>query len=792
MTARQFPPGPAGVVVDRNAETHGISGVVLSDADDLSDAELAQWRAELLDPGSWSGILGQYGRIMHLAVALTDAHGDLLGECQNPQPIWNLVRRVARPVPGLWPVPEPWSEPESPRASNQEIASRQEPPSEPWPVPEAWKDRAEPACPFCLDVAEPCHAVRDALISREGGYAIDRAGLTHVTIPLFLGNQPLGTIMAGQALIEFPAAATMWSLSRLAGAKQKNLWHAAMRQMPASPETLRQHADLLASLGQAFLSQRYAAILGRKLHETNQRYRFMIEKSWHHALLTIDSSGFVTSWNQGAERLLGYPASEIVGQHYSRFFNQEDVREDVLVPHLRRLAERGWCKGENWWVRRDGTSFLSETVAARLEQGDVPEYGILLHDVTEPRSVAEAVLQAQKLESVGLLAGGIAHDFNNLLTGILGNVSLALDGLPLHHSLRPLLDIAEKSSLRGAALIAQLLSYVGHGHVTVTRFDLSALISEIIPLIHTSIPKAVRLTLDLSPDKTWMEADSSAIQQVVMNLVINAAEAIDEKGGVVVVSTGLASLDAGAAGTLAEGAEPDAICLEVRDSGSGMDEATKSRIFDPFFTTKFTGRGLGLAAVSGIVRGLKGRLDVYSVPGEGSTFRLIFPRAASSHALLPVEFPSPKPCPRPTGVVLVVDDDRLIRELATEMLRRSGFSVLAAENGREAVDLFRLHGETISAVLLDLTMPVMGGDEAFRLIKQIRPDVPVIIASGYGVIAIHQHLHGASASVIRKPYTMAELRAKIAAALGQETAGSERAGSEAGDIGKSRTAGGSS
>jgi CheY-like chemotaxis protein len=320
--------------------------------------------------------------------------------------------------------------------------------------------------------------------------------------------------------------------------------------------------------------------------------------------------------------------------------------------------------------------------------------------------------------------------------------------LPEDDPTRPLLDVAERSSIKAAALVAQLLTYAGKGDSNVTRFDLSTLIAEVLPLIETSIPKAVQLELSLAPGLPWMRADASEIQQIVMNLVINGAEAIGPGGGSLRVSTGES--------------QPDGVYFEVRDSGCGMDDVTQRRIFEPFFTTKFTGRGLGLAAVSGIVRRLKGRLEVESAPGEGSTFRIVFPG-------VPAQAPEPKVTVKAdlhgSGVILVVDDDPMVRNFAHAVLERYGYSVLTAENGITAVNLFRSNAETIRAVLLDLTMPVMGGGEAFRLMNEIRPEIPIIISSGYSESTIREQFTNALAGVIRKPYTVSELREKIEAVL---------------------------
>jgi len=703
MTARK----PARSVVD---SPHAQGGVVVEPG--LSDFALARWRAELLDPDKWGEILGKFGRTMKLAVALTDTDGKLLGPCHNPQPVWELVRRTSA---------------------------------------------SGPACAFCLTPDGSCKAVADALASGEVVIVDDAAGLAHAAIPLILGTRPLGALIAGQIFAQYPQPLSLQRVAKYFGVPQQELWSTAVHEVPLSHATLRLYAELLESLGQAFLRQRYATILDRELVERDQRYRLMIEASTDRALFTVDRKGCVTSWNAGAERLLGYRESEISGKNYSLFFTAEDAQSEVPRREIQRAELNGWIEQEDWQVRKDGTRFLSQTVMSPLGEGGAREYGRLLHDVTAERKAMDAVMEAQKLESIGVLAGGIAHDFNNLLTSILGNVSLAMSGMPEDDSARPLLEIAERSSLKAAGLVAQLLAYAGKSNGSVRRFDVSPMIAEILPLIHTSIPKTVRLELDLQPSLPWIEADKIEIQQIVMNLVINGAEAIGPEGGVVQVTTGVVAADSTGE------RQSDGVFLEVRDSGSGMDEATQSRIFDPFFTTKFTGRGLGLAAVSGIVRRLSGRLEVKSALGEGSMFRIVFPCVPAGIAES-LKAPANSVLDG-TGTILVVDDDPMVLKLARVVLQRYGYSVLIAENGKAAMKMFRSHAEEISAVLMDLTMPVMGGGEAFQLMNEIRPNIPIVISSGYAETEVRRQFTDALAGVIQKPYTMAQLGKTIADAL---------------------------
>ncbi|MEI9977101.1 MAG: ATP-binding protein [Ignavibacteriota bacterium] len=268
---------------------------------------------------------------------------------------------------------------------------------------------------------------------------------------------------------------------------------------------------------------------------------------------------------------------------------------------------------------------------ASLGQGEDCEYGILIRRCDRTAQVERGDRQAQKLESIGVLAGGIAHDFNNLLTGIMGGVSFAKSSLAPDHPAYSVLEVAEHSSERAAELTTQLLAYAGKGKFVITRFDFSKLVADMLPLIEASIPKAVQLQLVLTPDLPWIEGDASQIRQVVMNLIINGAESIAESGGTVRVSTGIRAVagDAGN-GESGTGKPRREAYLEVKDSGSGITEANKAKMFDPFFTTKFAGRGLGLAAVAGILRGHKGRMDVESIPGEGHHVHRLFPGSGAN------------------------------------------------------------------------------------------------------------------------------------------------------------------
>jgi PAS domain S-box-containing protein len=671
----------------------------------------AEWRQELLEPRGWSKVLETFAVTMKLAVALTDAQGRLLGRCHNPQPVWRLVCG-ARP-------------------------------------------QAECECHFCLAPPATCNAARDALRTGKAAMVEDQAGLSHIAVPLSLGGQQLGALIAGQVFTRYPEPLPLERVARDSGISRSRLWQEAIQQVPVTRATLLLYGNLLMSLGQAVLGERYAAILHRKLAQTSQRYRLFIDGVKDYALYTVDGAGKVTSWNSGAERLFGYTEAEIVGQNYSSLLDPGILGREALLQAMAEADRSGSVEFEGWRVRKDGTRFFGAGVLALIGEGGAREYGRLVRDVTETRRSEQDLQQAQKLEGIGVLAGGIAHDFNNLLTGIMGALSFAKISLPANGPAYRMVEIAEQSSVRAAELVAQLLAYSGKGKFVITHFDFSALIREMLPLIAASIPKTVQVDLSLTPGLPWIEADASQIRQIVMNLIINGAESIGAEGGTVRVSTGVS--DSGTD-----------IFMQVKDSGSGMSETTKAKMFDPFFSTKFAGRGLGLAAVSGIVRGHKGKMQVDSVPGQGTTFRVTFPAERSGRpAGVVVLADKPLPVvPHGSGAILVVDDEPALREMAGVILRNSGYTVLAAKDGREAVDIFRLDARKIAGVLLDMTMPVMGGLEAFRLIREIQPGVPIVMSSGYSEGAAREELGSdVVAGFIQKPYTAGKLVASIQEAL---------------------------
>jgi two-component system cell cycle sensor histidine kinase/response regulator CckA len=374
------------------------------------------------------------------------------------------------------------------------------------------------------------------------------------------------------------------------------------------------------------------------------------------------------------------------------------------------------------------------------------------------------LVQRQKLESLGVLAGGIAHDFNNLLAVILGNASHVLASSRDPKTTDRLEDVV-KAARRASELTRQMLAYAGKAPIAMRPIDLGLHVREISKLLESSLPKKVQLVLELQHDLV-VDADVAQVDQVVMNLVINAAEAVGDASGVVTVRVFSRHVDEHEVGSLSPPAElPPGRCvvLEVRDTGIGMDAVTKARIFDPFFTTKLAGRGLGLAAVLGIVRSHRGAIRIASEPRNGSTFEILFP---VSDRLATSSRPTPHPVARADGVVLVVDDERAVRAMVREILAEAGFRVLEAADGREAIDVFRSHGKEIAAVVLDVNMPGIGGEETFAALRALRSDVPVVITSGYDEHeATRRFATPGLTAFLKKPYTADELTASVSKAI---------------------------
>ncbi len=494
-----------------------------------------------------------------------------------------------------------------------------------------------------------------------------------------------------------------------------------------------------------------------------------------------DAEGHCQYVNDKWQEMAGVTASEASGASWLNTVLPAD-RERVEGQWKQPPTEHG-ATGMEYRLQKkpDGYHTWVYGIAAPLRTagGQITGYIGIQLDITtrkeadQKRLTSETqIQQAQKLESLGALAGGIAHDFNNLLMAILGNVDLSLRELSPQTPVRAYLTDAEKAARRAAELCKQMLAYSGKGRFVLERVNLTDLINGMARMLEVSISKKVVLRYNLAINLPAVEADILQMQQIIMNLVANASESIDGSGGFVTLTTGAMECDHDflnstwlrqdlPAGTY--------VFIEVQDTGCGMTAEVQQRLFDPFFSTKFTGRGLGLAAVLGIVRGHKGSIKVESVPARGSTFRILFPALPAERVPLQIRDPAKKLW-RGSGTILLVDDEETVRALSQQMLARLGFTCLTAANGSEAVRIFQGNSEKIAAVLLDLSMPSMDGEQAFYKLQQLKPDVRVIMSSGYNLRNIAERFQGKGlAGFIHKPYELSTLSDTLRAVLADNT-----------------------
>ncbi len=469
----------------------------------------------------------------------------------------------------------------------------------------------------------------------------------------------------------------------------------------------------------------------------------------------LDAKGRILRCNHAFREIFESRSPQLVGLSCHELWDLAAIpAEGFAFSRMLRTNRR-----ESMDVRNEGRWFQVTADPVKAADGSLSGAVYIVADITERRTLEERVRQTQKYESIGHLAAGVAHDFNNLLTAILGNTSLALAELPADSPIQERLSEVQRASERAADLTQQLLAYSGKGRFVVRPLDLNTFIRNMEDLIRAALPKKVTLVMQLDPAIPKIEADASHMQQLVTNLVLNAGEAMAGKPGKLRIAAGVQHLEADEVEDLVPG---EYVTLEVQDTGCGMDERIQGQIFDPFFTTKFAGRGLGLAAVSGIVRGHRGAIQVHSAPGEGSTFRIFLPA---------LERPAPPRVSgdlRGSGTVLVVDDEEVIRRFAYHTLRAYGYDVILASNGQEAIEVVSARGSELSAVLLDMTMPVMSGEEALERVAELRPQLKIIVSTGYAQEEAHRRFAAQHVDdFLLKPFSARQLVEKLKVVLGR-------------------------
>ena len=503
------------------------------------------------------------------------------------------------------------------------------------------------------------------------------------------------------------------------------------------------------------------------MEQSEHRYRNIVETQTNFVERFLPG-GVLTFANEALAKFLGVNAEEMLGKSFYPYLHEEDREETIrqiesintknrIVVNECRVVLPG---GEVRWNRWTNSGIFDDN-------GLLVEYQSVGQDITErkqaeeEKQILEQQLQhAQKLESLGVLSGGIAHDFNNILAVIMGYCSLTKLN---YETAKKNIPIIEDAAERASGLCRQMMAYAGKAQLTKTKINIVDKVDQIVSMLQATLSLNAVIKTNLSAEIPLIEGDASQLGQVVMNLIINASEAIGTEQGKVDVSLTSIKVKTGKAYEDYHG-KPipigEYVCLEVTDNGCGMDEATKWRIFEPFYTTKFTGRGLGMSAVLGIIKSHAGALQLFSEPGQGTTFKVYLPAPANEVNGEENQIESAPPALwQGSGTILLVEDEDQIRDIAKEMLGIFGFSVLEAANGKEALEIYLQKGTEISLVLSDMGMPIMDGYELFHKLKSIDPELPIVVSSGYGDVEVSARIGSDNiAGIISKPYNPDQLR----------------------------------
>ena len=508
--------------------------------------------------------------------------------------------------------------------------------------------------------------------------------------------------------------------------------------------------------------------------EAEDKFRSIIQSSpmgIYQYTLEQDGRLVFAGANPAADRIVGVDNTEYIGKTIEEAF--PPLAETELPDQYRRVAR----EGGTWQTEQ--IVYAADRIAGAFEvyafQVSPMRMAVFFNEVTERKQAEEErrkleaqIQHTQKLESLGILAGGIAHDFNNLLMSVLGNADLALNELSPVSPVREYIADIESAAIRAADLCRQMLAYSGKGRFVVEALDLRELVEEMAHILEVSVSKKAVLNLHFADNLPAVRADATQIRQVLMNLITNASEAIGDRSGVISISTGAQDCERSYLSEMyLDDDLPEGLYtyLEVADTGDGMEKEVINRIFDPFYTTKFTGRGLGMAAVLGIVRGHGGAIKIYSEPGKGTTIKVLLP-AAYEPAVAADSAASVNKAWTGSGTVLLVDDEETVRAIGGKMLTHLGFEVKTASDGREALRVYRESADEITCILLDLTMPHADGEETFRELRRTDPDVCVVLSSGYNEQDVTQRFAGKGlAGFIQKPYQLETLREVLRRAL---------------------------
>jgi PAS domain S-box-containing protein len=515
------------------------------------------------------------------------------------------------------------------------------------------------------------------------------------------------------------------------------------------------------------------------LRRSEEQFRLLMEGVTDYAIYLLDSTGRVSSWNAGAQRIKGYEAREIIGQHFSRFYTEEDRRAGLPQRSLAIATREGRFEMEGWRVRKDGAPFWAHVIidAIRDDQGEVIGFAKVTRDITERQQAAraldearEALFQAQKMEAVGQLTGGIAHDFNNLLMAILGSLELLRKRLPDDPAITYLVDNAIQGAERGATLTQRMLAFARRQELKLDAVEVPALVTGMIGILERSTGPLIRLHTSFPASLPWVRTDPTQLEAALLNLTLNARDAMPN-GGVITIDARVEEAAGEPGLDLAPGRY---VRLRVVDSGEGMSEETLARATEPFFTTKGVGKGtgLGLSMVHGLAQQSGGALRLKSTQGHGAAVEIWLPIALDRPQRAVANDPSPAPGDIPPLKILVVDDDELVLINTVAMLEDLGHSVLAANSGQEALAALAEH-PNLDLVLTDYAMPRMTGLQLIKRLHERGAKAAVILATGYAEIPEGQ---AENLPRIAKPFNQATLARAIAGAWRPPPAASDKGG----------------
>ncbi|MEC4684569.1 MAG: ATP-binding protein [Nitrospirota bacterium] len=514
----------------------------------------------------------------------------------------------------------------------------------------------------------------------------------------------------------------------------------------------------------AIASDAAVAIQRVSATEELRRFKKIIDSAFDIITFT-DEEGHIIYVNRAFEELTGYMKSEMSGKGLFAL-NKGIYNENFYSDIFNSIRSGNPWRGELINRKKNGEEFIVSSVIFPIhsDSGRTINFVSIQRDITEEKKLYAQLLRAQKMEAIGTLAGGIAHDFNNILTAVLGYAEVIKHKISKDDQIYKGIDIIEKSAQQGAALAGRILGITRKEKLELKVVDINAIIRETFDILNRSIPKEINIELNLRDGIPPIKADPTQIQQVIMNLAINAKDAMPD-GGTLRIETDRVGRENGAANGIASDSDGGFVKLAVSDTGAGMDNDLQSRVFDPFFTTKDTGKGtgLGLYIIHSIVTNHGGYINLYSEPGRGTRFNMYFPvcrgEVKDSESFAEEELTG-------SGTILVIDDDQNIRELGKDLLASLGYTVITAAKGMEGITLFRERKEEIVIVLLDMIMPGMSGSEVFQSLQSIDPDVNVILCSGYsheGLAGIKELLDSGVKGFVQKPFT----RKTIARALKQ-------------------------